>query len=324
MPICRLGPQFSWIVLLAGVLGIVSGALANDATTQPTDVLTEARKTDVILASMPGGEAQDPYAVDQSAPPTNAWGDQHLNNGNVHFSLDFAYANQYYYRGVDQDKVAPHGNSLNLLFNGKLEFDLGQYPHPFVELFTNVYNADPISRFQEIRPILGLDWDLKPFDVELSSVNYIYPERETFNYPEIDLKVTLDDNLLLHTEKPVVSPYVLGAFQYQKMEGWYLEFGLKHDFDLEDFGLTLTPEMNVGWISGRKQQFVFINSVKSTGWQHIEVGLTMTYSLNFLLNVSKRYGEFDVIGFGFYDDALSERVTANTGFWGGIGLGFRY
>jgi len=47
---------------------------------------------------------------------------------------------------------------------------------------------------------------------------------------------------------------------------------VKHDFAFEDLGLTITPEINVGWISGLRQQFVFINNVRNTGWQHFELG----------------------------------------------------
>jgi hypothetical protein len=266
---------------------------------------------------------EDPFS--SGAPsPAPQWGDQHFNNGSTHFSLDFAYANRYVYRGLDHDVVASHGNSLNLLFDGRLEFDLGKYPHPFVELFTNIYDADPISRFQEIRPIAGVDWNLRPFDLELEHISYIYPEREDFNVPEIDTKVTLDDSLLFDTAKPVFSPYVLGAFVYQKNEGWYLEFGVKHDFTFEDLGLVISPEFNVGWISGLKQQFVIINPLHNTGWQHYEFGVTISYSLNFLLNVSKRFGEFDVKGYGFYDGRFSNEVTSSNALWGGVGLGFKY
>jgi len=297
-------------------------ARADDEKATQAGVLATAANTDVVLASVLGDEG-DPFASKPAAPPPE-WGDRQENNGGAHFTLDFAYANKYIYRGVDQDAVATHGNSLNLLFDGKLEFDLGKYPHPFVEFFTNIYDADPLSRFQEIRPIVGADWDIKPFDLELSHISYIYPERETFNYPEIDFKVTLDDYLLLNTEKPVLSPYVLGAFEYQKNEGWYVEFGIKHDFEFQDLGLKITPEFNVGWISGRRQQFVFINTLRNTGWQHLEVGVNISYSLNVLLNVSKKFGEFDVKGYGFYDDRLNSRITASNAFWGGIGLGFKY
>ena len=315
-------PRNLWIVVISTALSLTGPARAADENAAGDTLLSTAGKTDVILASVLGEEV-DPFASTPAEIP-NEWGNQQENNGGAHFSLDFAYANKYIYRGVDHDAVATHGNSLNLLFDGRLEFDLGKYPHPFVELFTNVYDADPLSRFQEIRPIVGADWDLKPFDIQLSSVNYIYPERENLNIPEVDIKLTLDDNLLLNTDKPFLSPYVLGAFDYQKNEGWYVETGVKHDFVFEDMGLTITPEMNVGWISGLRQQFVFINNVRNTGWQHLELGVTISYSLNHLLNVSRKFGEFDVKGYGFYDDKLNSRITASNAFWGGIGLGFKY
>jgi hypothetical protein len=318
----RPAPLNSCIAALISVLAFASSAIA-DPTTQPDNIITQIKKSDTIYASVLPDHG-DPFAADATAPPPNAWGDQKLNNGNAHVTLDFAYANRYFYRGVDHDTTATHGNSLNLLFDGKLEFDFAQYPHPYVELFTNVYDADPVSRFQEIRPILGAEWDLKPFDIDLSAVNYIFPEREEFNYPELDLKVTLDDYLIFNTEKPVLSPYILAAYEYQKHEGWYLEFGINHDFEFEDLGLTVTPEMDIAWISGLEQMFVFINTVKTTGWQHLELGVTITYSLNHLLNVSRRFGDFNVKGYGFYDDKLNPEVTADTGFWGGIGLGFEY
>ena len=137
---------------------------AAEQTAPQADLLSAAANTDVILASVPGGDEEDPFASKPAEIPSE-WGNQELNNGGVHFSLDFAYANRYVYRGVNHDDVATHGNSLNLLFDGRLEFDLGKYPHPFVELFTNIYDADPVSRFQEIRPIVGADWDVKPFDL---------------------------------------------------------------------------------------------------------------------------------------------------------------
>ncbi|MGA2441396.1 MAG: hypothetical protein ABSH08_10575 [Tepidisphaeraceae bacterium] len=318
----RLG--IFWMAMLGAGLALGRCALAADNATAGANLLEQAQKTDVVLASVLGSP-QDPFAS-QQATPQSEWGDQQVNSGGAHFSLDFAYANRYIYRGVDHDTVATHGSSLNLLFDAKLEFDLGQYPHPFVEVFTNIYDADPLSRFQEIRPSVGADWDVKPFDLELVDISYIYPERESFNLPELDVKITLDDNLLLDTDKPILSPYVLGAFTYAKNEGWYIETGMKHDFTFEDLGLVITPEANIAWITGLKQQFVFVNTATQhcTGWQHLEFGLTITYSLNVLLNVSKKFGEFDVKGYGFYDDRLSAQITSTNAFWGGIGLGFKY
>lgn len=317
----RLG--MFWTAMATAGLALGQCALADDAIPAPTDFVSAVQANDVVLASVVGNQVEDPFASQQT-DVAQEWGDQEVNNGKVHVTLDFAYSNRYVYRGVDHDSVASHSNSLNLLFDAKLEFDLGKYPHPYVEVFTNIYDSDPISRFQEVRPIIGANWDLKPFDLDLSEISYIFPEREAYNYPEIDFKVTLDDNLIFNTDRPVLSPYVLGAFEYQKHEGWYLEMGVKHDFLLEDFGLVITPQLDVAWITGLQQQFVFINTIACTGWQHFEAGLNVSYSLNSLLNVSTKYGEFDVKGYGFYDDKLNKNITASNAFWGGIGLGFRY
>jgi hypothetical protein len=316
----RLG--ILWIATVTAALLPAAFASAQQAQSGQAGLASAIARTDTVLDSATGAPA-DPFSPDQPAVAPE-WEDQHVNNGGTHFSVDFAYVNRYFYRGVDHDSVATHGNSLNLLFDGRLEFDTGNYPHPFFELFTNIYDADPVSRFQEIRPIAGLDWNLRPFDVEFEHINYIYPERETFNVPEVDLKVTLDDSLLLNTEQPILSPYVQGAFVYQKNDGWYMEIGVQHAFSFPDLGVTITPESNVGWISGLKQQFVFVNPPHCTGWQHVEVGCTITYSLNVLLDLSKRYGEFDIKGYGFYDDKLSSLIEANNGLWGGAGLSFKY
>lgn len=316
-------PRISPLILLAALFTASRAALADDTATALADRLSQSDTSNVVLASVLGDQ-QDPFASSPAIETPSQWTNEPANNGGANLSIDFAYANKYFYRGVNHDAVASHGNSLNLLFDGRLEFNLGQYPHPFVELFTNIYDADPLSRFQEIRPIAGADWDVKPFDFQLSEVSYIYPERENYNYPEIDIKITLDDYLLLNTDKPVLSPYILGAFEYQKNEGWYVEFGFRHDFVFEDLGLTVSPQLAVAWISGLRQQFVFINNVRNTGWQHLEVGGTLSYSLNHLLDVSKKFGEFDVKAFGYYDEHLNSRITASNGFWGGIGLGFKY
>jgi hypothetical protein len=267
-------------------------------------------------------DVSDDNSVYATPPPPT--GDEGINNGAVHFDLAVTWVNRYIYRGVDHDTVATHGNSLNLLFAGDLSFDLGKYPHPFVGLFTNIYDADPVSRFQEIRPYVGLTWDLRPIELEFGHIEYIYPQREQFNVPEVYLRIGLDDSLLFKTEQPILSPYVLAAYDYYHNEGWYVESGIKHDFTFNDYGLTLSPQANVGWISGLSQQFVIVNTAKTTGWQHLEVGITITYSLNTLLNISSRYGEFDLKGFAYYDERLSSHITANDVAWGGVGIAFKY
>jgi hypothetical protein len=245
-----------WIgpVIFCAAVWIGAAVMAQDipdaSSPSSTGFFAAAAKTDAMLASseplLADQYTADPYqTVEQPGPQ-----EPQVNNGGAHLGLDFAYMNRYVYRGLDHDLVATHGNSLNLVFEGKLSFDLGSYPHPFVGLFTDIYDADPVSRFQEIRPYAGADWDLRPFDFVVQEISYIYPQREQYNIPEVDARITLDDSLLFNTDEPILSPYVLGAYAYQKEQGWYVQTGLKHDFVFEDYGLTITAQSAVAWISG--------------------------------------------------------------------------
>jgi hypothetical protein len=289
----------------------------------PAGFLSEAEAAEegresILLADDIVAEGPPRYSSAAKAPV-----DQGQNNGGAHFSLDFSYANRYVYRGVDHDAVSIHGNSLNLLFDGQLSFDLGNV-HPYVGLFTNIDDGDPVSRFQEVRPYAGIKFDLRPFELGVSNITNIYPEREQLNQSEVDFEAGLDDSLLFGTHKPWFSPYILGAYYYSKNQGWYFEAGVHHDIVFEDLGLTITGEAAVGYISGLFQQFVFVNTFRSTGWQHWEVGLLAKYSLNNLLHFSQRYGEFDVQGYGYYDGKLNDLITSNNVLWGGVGLSFKY
>jgi hypothetical protein len=267
-------------------------------------------------------DVNDDNSVYSVPPPPRA--EEGVNAGGVHLELNADYANRYVYRGVDHDKVAAHGNSLNLLLDGKLTFDLGKYPHPFVGLFTNIYDSDPISRFQEIRPFFGFDWNLRPFLIEVGHTSYIYPERETLNTSEIYAKLTIDDSFFFHTDHPVLSPYIYGAYDYQQNNGWYLEAGLKHDFYIGETGLVITASADVGYVSEFRQQFIFTQATGGNGFQHAEAGLSGRYSLNNFFNIPMRYGEFDLQGFAFYTHKLSNSVQADNILWGGGGIGFKY
>jgi hypothetical protein len=319
-------------LILCMVLAIINclGVVRADATAQTPEQTTTQTDCTADAASLKALDPQPIYAdddlTDQSiyANPTFAPSDQDVNAGAVHLDLHALYADNYVYRGIDHDAVAKHGNSLNLLLDGLLSFDLGKYPHPFVGLFADIYDSDPVSRFQEFRPYVGATWDLRPFLLEGGDISYIYPERDSFDTAEVYAKVTLDDSWFMNTEKPFLSPYFYGAYNYQLAKGWYLEIGVHHDIEIPDWGLKFTVYSAVGYISSYEQQFIYVNTVQSNGWQHVDFGLTASYSLNSLLNVSKRYGEFDLQGFMEYDGKLNPDITGNNLLWGGGGIGFKY
>src|SRR5208282_2299388 len=244
-------------------------------------------------------------------PPLSPEQQEGINSGGAHLDLDVDYADSYVYRGINHDNVGGNGNSPNLLIDGKLTFDFGRYPHLFVGVFTDIYDADPVSQFQEIRPYVGIDWNLRPFLIDFGHIAYIYPQRENFDTSELFMKVTVDDSLLFNTDGPIFSPYAMGTFDFNSGKGWYVETGVSHDFRVEDWGLTLTVKADVAYIARLQQQFIFINTVQDTGWQHAEGGITAAYSVNTLFNIPKRYGEFDLTGFLLYDGKLSKQITAN-------------
>ena len=175
-----------------------------------------------------------------------------INAGGVNFHLTFNYLTDYVYRGIDHSEVGNASEDApNLQFDGYLEFNLGRLPHPVVGVFVNVFNDDPISRFQEIRPYLGFDWNLRPLTISAGWISYIFPEREGQNTQEIYGRLTLDDAYFFHSNQPLLTPYLYAAYDYQKYDGVYLEAGVKHDFPVPDTGIVLTAVADVGYALNR-------------------------------------------------------------------------
>ncbi len=270
-----------------------------------------------LAAAMPD-TPQSVYALPRDLPESEG-----ANSGGVNLDFNLNYTTAYVYRGIDHNRVGSKGSSPNLQFDGAVRFDLGNFPHPFVGLFSDIFDTDPVSRFQEIRPTFGFDWELKPITFTAGHNTYIYPERERLNTAEVYGQITLDDSTIFSSDQPVFSPYLSAAYDYDINNGWYFEAGVKHDFVVEGTGLTITPKFDVAYLSGIQQQFVFFNT-RDTGFHHYDVGLNVEYSLNTLLNVSRRYGEWSLRGFLFYSGTLNEKINADNTLWGGGGIRFTY
>ena len=155
---------------------------------------------------------------------------------------------------------------------------------------------------------------------------YIYPERGAAtphglpspNTAEAFLRLGLDDSYFFGTEKPFLEPYVSAAYDYQLNNGWYLEAGFRHVFELPDQGITLTPYFDVAYVSHYRQIFVAV-SPQDSGFQHYDVGLTGSLSLNHLFDLPQRYGTFEVQGLLTYTSGFSNPIRADTEVWGGVG-----
>lgn len=277
----------------------------------------------------PAGQGvKDPYHplfLDDSAlyPQLGPREEEMVNNGGVHFDFDIRYLNRYVYRGVDQSTTGQHHAENSLQFDGRATFDLGKLPHPFIGLFVNIFNEDPISRFEEVRPYGGLEWTLKPLTFAGGLNAYIYPNRKPLDTTDVWASVTLDDSRIFHSNQPLLSPYFYSAFDVELYHGFYFETGMKHDFILEDLGATLTPFADIAYVL-KQPYFSLPGKHAETGFQHYDVGLTGAYSLNQLFNFSHRHGEWSIVGYLTYTDGIANHLRADTRIWGGVGLRFNY
>jgi hypothetical protein len=63
---------------------------------------------------------------------------------------------------------------------------------------------------------------------------------------------------------------------------------------------------------------------QDTGFQHYDVGLIGTLSLNHVIGIPRRYGEWTVDGMMFYTDNINKGLRADTQVWGGVVIGLKY
>ena len=260
--------------------------------------------------------------------------------GAAHFQLGINYFSDYIYRGVEVFNSSGGKNNLNLQVDAKLSFDLGKLPHPFVSVFTNISNEDPVSNFQEVRPSVGVDWEIKPLVLTGGYTTYLYPERDERQTSEVFVGLSLDDKVLFGG-RPIPVPYVLAVYDFDLYDGLYIEGGLKYKLNFEDVGFSITAIGSVAYVSSYD---AFIptddgNGVEAgfftdphhaagdesvSGFQHYQISLIGEYSLNKFFNVSTRYGEWTLRGYLNYTDGLDENIGAASLFWGGGGLNFSY
>jgi hypothetical protein len=161
--------------------------------------------------------------------------------------------------------------------------------------------------------------------VQAGQIGYIFPEREGLNTNEVWASVTFDDSRLWRTERPLFAPYVYGAYDYDIYDGFYLEAGVRHQFELEDTGIVITALADVAYVI-KNDQFTdqFAAEPRDDGFQHYDVGLTGSYSLNKLMGIPRRYGQWTLEGYLYYTDGIDTGLRADTQVWGGAAIGFRY
>lgn len=289
--------------------------------------------TSVICSSLALAQQTPPSVYAPPELPTDADG---TNMGAVNLEVNVRYLTDYVYRGVEVFESPKSEDQLILQLDGKLAFDLGKLPHPFIGVFVNAAQDDPVSDFQEIRPTIGFDWTIKPIVISAGYNAYIYPDRNDFDTNEVFIKLALDKNVLFGG-KTVPAPYVLAAYDFDLYDGVYLEGGIEYALPFEEIGLSLNFIGSIAYVSGWESfpkgengtfpgffTNPFTTEPTIDGLQHWQVGVVGEYSLNHLLDISERYGQWSLSGYLFYTDTVDDNINATNQLWGGGGLTFRY
>jgi hypothetical protein len=269
------------------------------------------------------------------APPEILTDEQGVNEGGANLTLQFRYLSDYIFRGIDRSESGGTEDSPNLQLDGMLKFDLGKFPHLFLGSFTNIYDSDPLSRFQEIRPYFGLEMTARPVILTFGHSSYIYPDRDEFNTSEIWGRIKIDDSYFFRTDDPIFNLYLLAAWDYDQNLGLYFELGVSHDFKFEEIPLTLTPRAAIAYVEDNRgfrtegappddPAFSSGTTGEDSGFQHYEYGLEVTYALNDLFDIPARFGRLDFKGYLFVTDGIDDDLRADSELWGGVGIDFFY
>lgn len=259
----------------------------------------------------------------QPTDPAYPTGAEMGNQGGVNLDFRFSYLTDYVYRGVDFSETGGTEDSPNFQFDTRVQFDLGKAPHPYLGIFANVYNSDPVSRFQEVRPFFGAEWEIRPLTIDAGLNTYIFPEREDLNTSEVFVKFQFDDSYWLKTERPLFSPYAYSAYDFQEYLGWYFEVGVEHEIVFEDTGLSITFFGDAAYVLNH-QFYMIGGGEEDSGFQHYDVGMTVRYDLTAGGRMPPRYGSWMLEGYLVYTDSIENDLLADTQLWGGAGLRFRY
>lgn len=239
------------------------------------------------------------------------------------FGLEVRYLTDYVWRGIERFDAGRHEDEANLQFDTRIGFDLGKLPHPYVRLFANVAENDPVSDFQEVRPEIGFDWPVRPLVISAGYTSYLFPDRDELESNEAFLRIALDDSRIFQTERPVFNPYVFAAYDFDQFDGLYLEAGINHTLPIENTGLVFIANAHAAYVNGY-DLFAVDPLETNSGFQHWQVGLTAKYTLNTLLNIPDRFGKMSVMGYLNYTDAIDDDLVATEQLWGGAGFSLEF
>ena len=257
------------------------------------------------------------------APPDVIEGRGGRNEGALSLDIEGRYMTDYIFRGLEVIEPTGSEDAFNFQLEAGLKMDLGRLPDPFLHVFTNTAEGDEISRFQVIRPSIGLEWQTEMLTVALALQNFTYPDRDDLDTSEVYLDVQINDGVFFTEEDPILGPFFLVAYDLDQYNGFYFEGGMRRSFQVLDTNLKLTLEALVAYVSDYGL-YSAVPTNDGSGFSHYQIGLEARYNLNSLLNIAQRYGQWSAAGYIYYTDGLDNELGATTQVWGGAGIVFSY
>ena len=280
---------------------------------------------DVARATRPAYLSLQPVAQQESvyAPPQVLDGQSGTNEGALSLEIGGRYMTDYIFRGLEIIEPPGSEDAFNFQLEADLTMDLGRLPDPFLRVFTNTAEGDEISRFQVIRPSVGLEWQTEMLTIAVGWQNFTYPDRDDLDTSEIFLDLQINDGVLFTEEDPIIGPFVFVAYDVDQYDGFYFAGGVRRTFELLDSNVDLTIEGLVAYVS-EYSLYSVAPANDGTGFSHYQVGLKAQYNLNSLLNIAQRYGSWSAAGYLYYTDGIDDELGATTQIWGGGGIVFEY
>jgi hypothetical protein len=99
---------------------------------------------------------------------------------------------------------------------------------------------------------------------------------------------------------------------------------VRHDIVFGNSGVTLSGLADFGYAAHDKYFRVPGPGGQNSGFQHYEGGLELSYDLDTLFNVPRRFGTWEVKGYLFYTGSVETGLRASNRIWGGVGMDFKY
>src|SRR5687768_3714526 len=201
------------------------------------------------------------------------------NDGALTIEITARYMTDYIYRGLEVVEPPTHEDAVNFQLGAELRMDLGRLPDPFFRVLTNTAEGDDISNFQIIRPAVGLEWETEAFDLAVGSQSYTYPDRTDLDTAEVFVDLRFNDGVFYSEEEPILGPFILAVWDFDRCEGLYLDGGLRRTFNVADTNFRVTAARPVAFV----HDFTLYSAAPEndgTGFSHYQIGLTREYRLN--------------------------------------------